>query len=380
MIVINEKGDFMKKGFCLVWCSLTCLCLSLSSFIYAMEQKGPELQSWSPENYEILPNEDIVQAINRKGDSEEIQKYIKFSPRPGGYFFCYAQADRYSLYLPQRPLTMVRLLLMKGPYYCSSWGGSVATRNANLAVFLAFSQDGAGEQRSDCVLSPDVLCSMFRNPRANTLSMSVCEEWSIDWFRKNTHGIVRQNFEYFETNMLGRPYLDLSASERITLKEEALCALGSVYKIHLQVNPRYLVSFLRDFSVQFVVNGAFLSVREFKVVANPCDEVIVRDRFPMVVLYVYPFNGNMLDRRRILDPVIWALRERYGEYVNVISRKDYEPRFSRKIDNLVYITNGDGDIKRLYRDLLARGYLKENLLYTPDFAFVRGFEYRAPWE
>jgi hypothetical protein len=191
--------------------------------------------------------------------------------------------------------------------------------------------------------------------------------------------------------------------------------LGCLYKVHLQVQPEYIMSFALDFCNYFLNAKGLEFVKVFKLSKysrtqiercyRPCGGeekeqakpgslmasfeaasgscLIYRSRIPMFVIYVEFYNDSEFTRNRILDGVIGAIMDRYGEHIETIALTkceeklcDYTPRFNRKINDLIYIAGSDADIKIDYKKMLKEGLIQENTVFTDDYVFVKGYEYK----
>lgn len=191
--------------------------------------------------------------------------------------------------------------------------------------------------------------------------------------------------------------------------------LSFTYKIHLQVKPEYLYSFVSDFFMYFTTK---LSLNEniycFKFTStggnNKYNQRIYsfNNNLPVMVLYIRPLSGPMAERQKVLDEIIFALIQRYGKYASTIALRHDDSnvvaaRWNEKISDLIWICGGNGDDKESIRPpskipvgiLPMIKSLKEELknvsddrkiecqqkidtltsIYTDDLHFVRGYEY-----
>ncbi len=191
-----------------------------------------------------------------------------------------------------------------------------------------------------------------------------------------------------------KPYDQWENQDFKKLKQEALCAMGCRWKIHLQVAPKYLIPFMRDF-VNLIQDAQWSkNICTFKVVTRyfPSNFKTTGNAIPIIVLYVQPFFSipgptGLKKRKQILDPIITALVNRYAHITSPIALRDQSnrlirPRWNHKINDLIYIAGGDGDQKKAYLEFLDRynqahpDKKAPNTVFTPDFAFISGYEYR----
>jgi len=153
-----------------------------------------------------------------------------------------------------------------------------------------------------------------------------------------------------------KPYKDFEDDDFRRLKKDAMAGMAHRYKIHLQVKPNFLTSFVEDF-VKFVLKDkSFDSIFAFKVSKDPTKLYHKREEnpIPIIVLYVGLLLGTKGDKNKVLNQVIHAIVERYQNVAEEIAL-DLRPRFNRQVvadNNLVWIAGGDGDVKKVYQKLL----------------------------
>jgi hypothetical protein len=167
------------------------------------------------------------------------------------------------------------------------------------------------------------------------------------------------------------------------IRKEEIEIAAREFKIHLQIKPNYLFSFVKDFTWFVIETGILEKIEQFKVTIN------YKDRFndkkiPVLVIYLDVANPKKAYEK--IDFVIDLLIDRYGNISEDIALqykdgtktqvsqdvdlKEYVvPRFNRKINEFIYVAGGGGDLKKKYNSFLF------NNLYTQDFAFFLGCEY-----
>ncbi|MBY0352935.1 hypothetical protein K2W90_01050 [Candidatus Babeliales bacterium] len=165
-------------------------------------------------------------------------------------------------------------------------------------------------------------------------------------------------------------------------REEAIKVRSCIWKIHLQVKPNYLLPFLADFLPFILTDYRLRNIYDFKVARLftkgqhlPDDKgCLSKSPAPIVVLYVKNFfSETHAERNAVVDPIIQALVERYDD--NTIGL-DITPRCNAKINKLVYIAQDNFDQKALFFKTRGHAFMRE--IYTPNLAFVKGYEYIIP--
>jgi len=167
---------------------------------------------------------------------------------------------------------------------------------------------------------------------------------------------------------------------------EAIKIMGCKFKIHLQVKPEYIISFINDFSKLLYKDPRLHSIKSFKVVKPDFFAEMTSQAFPIIVVYLPIFyESDPVKRGEILDSFIDAINDYYAEFVSRIAWTQTEPRFNYKINDLIHIAGSEGYLKQLLNDYLKKQTDKELLVvhtarifyvFTPDFKFVKGFEYK----
>ena len=153
-----------------------------------------------------------------------------------------------------------------------------------------------------------------------------------------------------------------------------VCALRQVYKIHLQPKLEYLKHYIEALitlygKIETLRNG----ISAFKVTANY--DKCLHNNFPVIVLYIKDVNSTW-DILQILKNNIVYKPE---SSIDIVPRHNYGIRDTH---NILYIANGDGDIKNTIIDnglqeLDDGSNIISNVFEdTPDFpnAFIIGSE------
>ena len=174
------------------------------------------------------------------------------------------------------------------------------------------------------------------------------------------------------------------SDDDIEAKTEAIKIMGCKFKIHIQVKPEYLISFIQDFAKLLCNDPRFHIIESFKFISPEFFEEAAATNYPIVVVYLPLFFAERIeDRCAILNAVINAINNRYHRIISQIAWTDKQPHFSYKINDLIYIAGSEGRFKLELLDGLAeekeplRGMLQKAIqdLFTPDLVFVKGFEY-----
>ncbi|MFH1831408.1 MAG: hypothetical protein ABH827_01260 [bacterium] len=181
-----------------------------------------------------------------------------------------------------------------------------------------------------------------------------------------------------EVNLI-KEYSLLTSEELEKMHQEALRGVACKYKIHLQVDPEYLISFVEDLCVFFVQDPQAYLIPFFKVSSDPFlpSRTRTEDPVPMIVLYVCSIPGDAAEKHKILNPLVHAIVERYKNVAQEISLKRSDgscvrPRFNSRVfegNDLVWIAGGNADDKIIYRALLKPK--DENILLS-RLEFVYG--------
>ena len=154
------------------------------------------------------------------------------------------------------------------------------------------------------------------------------------------------------------------AKEQIKL---AYMARINEFKVHLQVKPEY------QFWVLEVLNNLIRSSIDFKncvdaiKMHNFYDVVFSEDiRAPSIVIYL---SGNNLvqteeEKWKCLDRVIEILWNAFGQYSKDVGL-DIAPRYNHTYDELIYWSNGPGDIKvKMKEDRVIDEFFDKDLEYS----------------
>ena len=309
--------------------------------------------------------------LSREWQPEEMAFEVAREWQPGergGYIFFDSHREFSYDDLPQQKLTMVRLPLFPGEANVSDWVDWSMGKSDKLKMACAFSEPMLE-------LAPKVYLG-FR-----VVDYALEKAGSGDFAAKDwpdnvlaSWNEIRVGFHKKYAHLFNPNYLAIEAGDYERIKNEARAAEGSVFKIHMQVKPAYLKSFVEDLSMYVSKDPRLKNVMTMKFAKNPFDVQIIERSMPIVVIYVNKFNGSAQQRDQIIRPIIDALRERYDKHIETIALKDLAPRHNRKINDLIYIAGGNGDVKDEYIKLIRLGYIPRNTMYTEDFAFVRGYE------
>ena len=154
------------------------------------------------------------------------------------------------------------------------------------------------------------------------------------------------------------------AKEQIKL---AYMARINEFKVHLQVKPEY------QFWVLEVLNNLIRSSIDFKncvdaiKMHNFYDVVFSEDiRAPSIVIYL---SGNNLvqteeEKWKCLNTVIEILWNAFGQYSKDVGL-DIAPRYNHTYDELIYWSNGPGDIKvKMKEDRVIDEFFDKDLEYS----------------
>ena len=168
-------------------------------------------------------------------------------------------------------------------------------------------------------------------------------------------------------------------------RREAINIMGCKFKIHLQVKPEYLISFINHFLKVLHKDPRLRSIKIFKVVDPNFVFAVTSQNFPTIVVYLPIFHeSNPIKRSEILDSFIDAINDCYAGVISTIAWTQTEPRFNYKINDLIYIAGSEGYLKLCLKFKLEKHEDQEMAaclasrifdVFTPDFKFIRGFEY-----
>ena len=139
------------------------------------------------------------------------------------------------------------------------------------------------------------------------------------------------------------------------------------FKVHLQVKPEY------QFWILEVLNNLIRSSNDFKncvdsiKMHNFYDVVLSENiRAPSIVIYL---SGNNLvqtddEKSKCLDTVVEILWNAFGEYSKDVGL-DIAPRYNHTCDELIYWSNGPGDIKvKMIEDRVIDEFFDREVEYS----------------
>lgn len=173
--------------------------------------------------------------------------------------------------------------------------------------------------------------------------------------------------------------------------KQAVIDQATTYKIHLQINQKYLFDFVRALLVE-LDKPIFENIGQFKFTYK-----FTPDRhelkahggqaLPIIVLYVTPLK-SLLDLKKrdyILDSIISEIIKLVTKFCtqkpNKIKIQDLAwpviPRFNKKIIDGIYIAGGDADRKNSNGSTIAWIPYNGIVKYSNDLCFVYGYEYNA---
>jgi len=166
------------------------------------------------------------------------------------------------------------------------------------------------------------------------------------------------------------------------IRKEVIEGMEHTFKIHFQVKPEYIVSFLNDFARLLKSDPRLKNIESFKVAKElkPGYHIpIGKNTFkvhplPIIVAYLKLIPGSNEDKNKIIEPILDALIERYKDVSEELDL-GYPPRFNMEIWDFIWIAGGEGYVKEKYKRALDAHVLDRNNLYTDDFAFFKGYEF-----
>jgi hypothetical protein len=139
------------------------------------------------------------------------------------------------------------------------------------------------------------------------------------------------------------------------------------FKVHLQVKPEY------QFWILDVLNKLIRTSNDFKncvdaiKMHNFYDVVLSEDiRAPSIVIYL---SGNNLfqteeEKWKCLSTVVEMLWKNFGDYSKDVGL-DMAPRYNHTCDELIYWSNGPGDIKvNMKKDRVIDDFFDKDLEYS----------------
>lgn len=172
------------------------------------------------------------------------------------------------------------------------------------------------------------------------------------------------------------------------LKKSGIAWLASIYKIHLHIKPKYINDFACKFADSIHKNKDLLEINLFKFLK---DWNKAKTGLPFVVVYLpkgyYP---DQTERYNFLDKYIIWFQNFFDEWITELALKypavkklediasnEHPPRYSFKINDVIFLAGGDGDSKEQWRSYYSSAQdQNERIVYTDDFYFIRGFEYK----
>jgi hypothetical protein len=147
----------------------------------------------------------------------------------------------------------------------------------------------------------------------------------------NRHCLVTDFPSY--NYVINQELIPMSTDEYQSLKKEILEFLfDNDKKIHLQPQESYLL-FVMTVIVDLIRSGKLKGLYRWKVI-----DKIVGNRLPTIV--IYPYYGKF-------DETFTTIKHALSPF-SELAGSDITPRFNKKIDNLIYVSGGDGDIKERY--------------------------------
>lgn len=107
-------------------------------------------------------------------------------------------------------------------------------------------------------------------------------------------------------------------------------------------------------------------------------------RSPLVVLYIpnIVIPGNLPQEERqqifesIMDPIVNALYEKFRDKIQEYALKDVAPQYNRTMNDLMYITGGNRDIKN--RPANAAWYTPDRIFVKPEMGGVTYYKNLPP--
>jgi hypothetical protein len=180
---------------------------------------------------------------------------------------------------------------------------------------------------------------------------------------------------------------------------------SDVYKIHLQINKKFLFNFVVRLFEWFENNKILQNISSFKFTADIDDKrhgaidwnnvnavkAVPIKAVPIIVVYL-PENYLPEEKERFdyLDSFINAFIQLVDSFChdNNVKIEDIvypvTPRFNYKINDVVYIAGGDADYKLPFLKSLGENAVEEfktkhsieNKFYSNDLCFIKGFEYK----
>jgi hypothetical protein len=192
-------------------------------------------------------------------------------------------------------------------------------------------------------------------------------------------------------------------------REEVLAALACRFKLHIQIKPEFLMSFVKDFMRFVLEDKNCKNIYAFKVATK---FIPGRNYFPkkgkkrkklihppaIIVVYITLLPGTKEAKNCLLNKIVTACLERYKAY-DKYGKKGMAlkifPRFSRGLfskelsSKAFFISGGDGDDKivcfRISKEYKKNAKKDKSFLseydpiniYTEDLAFFKGLEFEC---
>jgi len=143
------------------------------------------------------------------------------------------------------------------------------------------------------------------------------------------------------------------------------------YKVHLQVKPEY--QFWVLFKLNLIIRGeeTFRGCIDAIKMHNFYDIVMEETRAPSIVIYLSGNNLKQTPQEKIecLKSVLAILKKVFGKYSKKIGL-DITPRYNYKVDELIYFTNGPGDVKaEMQKDNILDDYFTESSPYGLEYNY-----------
>ena len=193
----------------------------------------------------------------------------------------------------------------------------------------------------------------------------------------------------WSTNIKARRKALFDKAKRSTdvtrLHDEVAEGMGHRYKIHLQIKPEYLVSFINDFMKLLKEERRLSDIFAFKFYNYFIPNLhihINQENNAIVVLYVKLLPGSIEEKTEKLKTIILAIAEHYREYLDTI-HLPITPRFNRQVIGFIYLAGSDANDKILLNDKIKEARTTKEVkrltkiketLFTDDLAFFRKYK------
>lgn len=185
------------------------------------------------------------------------------------------------------------------------------------------------------------------------------------------------------------PY-ELSKEQQKDFQKEVVEGLALTYKIHLQIKEEYLIKFFEDILDFISTDEIGQLIHQLKIIKKYMPGVVIpidkntplKNPVPVIILYLEPVRGTRSEKNKYIARILNAILDRYKNCDPKEIGLNITPRCNRKINEFLYVAQGEGQIKARYYDNIKSEYTNpnkfsfpENNVFTDDFAFYKDYDF-----